>query len=438
MMPRHKRRPPVRRRRYRLNPKVLPTLLLTLVAVGMVIMVVNLLRPDSSISAFSQPTAAPTEAPTPEATLAPAEPTAEPTPAPTEKTVNEARIRAIGDVMVHDDELASALQSDGTYDFAPFFSEVAQSLSDADYTMGNLETTVGEPGKNGYSGYPYFHTPKSLLTALKGAGVDMLTTSNNHCLDRYFDGLVETLDSLDEAGFDHTGTFRSKSEYQTPYVTEVNGIKIGVVAYTYGANGMDERSDPDGVMWGLMFLDNANFEKSAQKLRDAGAEVLIAVPHWGKEYKRAPENSTVDYAKKMAKAGFDVIIGGHPHMVQPIEWIETERADGTTHRTLVAYSLGNFVSAQTDQYKDTGIILDFTIHQEISTGEISITNVGYVPVWVWRYEGSGKNEYRVLPCGAAMDDVPEGISDASKRRLSEAWSETLELMTADGITALRQ
>ena len=125
-------------------------------------------------------------------------------------------------------------------------------------------------------------------------------------------------------------------------------------------------------------------------------------------------------------------------MVQPIEWIETERDDGTTHRTLVAYSLGNFVSAQTDQYKDTGIILDFTIHQEISTGEISITNVGYVPVWVWRYEGSGTNEYRVLPCGAAMDDVPEGMSDASKRRLSEAWSETLELMQTDGITALRK
>ena len=224
MMPRHKRRPPVRRRRYRLNPKVLPTLLLTLVAVGMVIMVVNLLRPDSSISAFSQPTAAPTEAPTPEATLAPAEPNAEPTPAPTEKTANEARIRAIGDVMVHDDELASALQSDGTYDFAQFFSEVAQSLSDADYTMGNLETTVGEPGKNGYSGYPYFHTPKSLLTALKGAGVDMLTTSNNHCLDRYFDGLVETLDSLDEAGFD---LILSNPPYQSDFSVAKRFIEKG-------------------------------------------------------------------------------------------------------------------------------------------------------------------------------------------------------------------
>ena len=146
----------------------------------------------------------------------------------------------------------------------------------------------------------------------------------------------------------------------------------------------------------------------------------------------------MDYAKEMAKAGFDVIIGSHPHMVQPIEWLETTRADGSTGRTLVAYSLGNFVSAQRDQYKDTGIILDFTIRQEIATGDITIEDVGYVPVWVWRYEDGDKNAYRVLPCGAALDALPEGMSDADQARLSEAWSETLELMTADGITALKK
>ena len=162
------------------------------------------------------------------------------------------------------------------------------------------------------------------------------------------------------------------------------------------------------------------------------------MPHWGKEYKRAPEDATVNYARKMAAAGFDVIVGSHPHMVQPIEWLETTQADGSVKRTLVAYSLGNFVSAQRDQYKDTGIILDFTLRKELATGAISVENVGYVPVWVWRYEGDGKNEYRLLPCGAAMDSVPEGMSDSDKRRLSEAWSETLELMTAEGVTALRK
>lgn len=435
MMPRHKRRQG--RRRYRLNPRVLPTALLTLLAVGMVVMVFCLLKPGGPISAFSQPTQAPTAEPTAEPTAVPV-PTEAPTPAPTEKTVEEVRIRAVGDIMVHDDELTSAKQADGSYDFTSFFGPVADSLGDADYTMGNLETTIGAPGKSGYSGYPYFHTPPSLLTALKGTGIDMLTTSNNHCLDRYFDGLVETLDSLDAAGFDHTGTFRSKSEYQTAYVKEINGIRIGVVAYTYGTNGMEEKSDADGVEWGIMYLQNANFEKSAQRLREAGAEVLIAVPHWGKEYKRAPEDATVTYARRMAEAGFDVIVGSHPHMVQPIEWMETTQADGSVKRTLVAYSLGNFVSAQRDQYKDTGIILDFTLRKELSTGAISVENVGYVPVWVWRYEGDGKNEYRLLPCGAAMDSVPEGMSDSDKRRLSEAWSETLELMTAEGVTALRK
>lgn len=431
MMPRHKRRNG--RRRYRLNPKLLPTAGLTLLAVGMVVVVFMMLMPGGSISVFNQPTPTPTAQPT-------AEPTEVPTqaPTPTPQIYNEVRVRAAGDIMVHDDELLSAKQDDGSYDFTSFFGEIADSLGDADYTMANLETTVGEAGSKGYTGYPNFHTPTSLLTALKGAGIDMLTTSNNHCLDRYFDGLVETLDSLDAAGFDHTGTFRNKQEYQTAYVKEVNGIKIGVVAYTYGTNGMEEDSDPDGVEWGIMYLSNANFEKSAQRLREAGAEVLIAVTHWGTEYKRAPDDSTVDYAKEMAKAGFDVIIGSHPHMVQPIEWLETTRADGSTGRTLVAYSLGNFVSAQRDQYKDTGIILDFTIRQEIATGDITIEDVGYVPVWVWRYEDGDKNAYRVLPCGAALDALPEGMSDADQARLSEAWSETLELMTADGITALKK
>ncbi len=431
MMPRHKRR--TGRRRYRLNPKLLPTALLTLLAVGMVVVVFMLVLPGGSISVFNQPTAAPTQAPTAEPTEAPT-----PSPTPTPQLYDEVRVRAAGDIMVHDDELNSAKQADGTYDFTSFFAAIADSLGDADYTMANLETTVGEAGSKGFTGYPNFHTPTSLLTALKGAGIDMLTTSNNHCLDRYFDGLVETLDALDAAGFDHTGTFRNKQEYQTAYVKEVNGIKIGVVAYTYGTNGMEEKSDPDGVEWGIMYLSNANFEKSAQRLRDAGAEVLIAVPHWGTEYKREPDDSTVNYAEKMAKAGFDVIIGSHPHMVQPIEWLETTRADGSTGRTLVAYSLGNFISAQRDQYKDTGIILDFTIRREIATGDITIEDVGYVPVWVWRYGDGDKNAYSVLPCGSALDELPEGMSDDDKARLSEAWSETLELMKAEGVTALKQ
>lgn len=435
MMHRHKRRPV--KRRYRLNPKLLPTLLLALVAVSMVLIICVMLKPNGNMSVFSQPK--PTQVPTSLPTATPAVtsvPTTRPTATP--KIYNEVHVRAAGDIMAHDDQLMSAKQDDGSYDFTSFFSTIAETLSDADLTMANLETTIGEPGTHGYSGYPYFHTPKSLLTVLKGAGIDLLTTSNNHCLDRFFDGLVETLDSIDEAGIAHTGTFRSRQEYQKPYVTEINGIKIGIAAYTYGTNGMEKKSDEEGVKWGIMYLENADFKKSADRLRAAGAELLIAVPHWGKEYKRAPEAETVSYARKMAEAGFDVIIGSHPHMVQPIEWIETERSDGSTGRTLVAYSLGNFISAQRDQYRDTGIVLDFTIRESIDTGAISIADVGYVPVWVWRYADGEKNAYRMLPCGAAMESLPAGISEGDSKRLGEAWNETVELMTTEGITALKK
>ena len=243
----------------------------------MVVVVFMMLMPGGSISVFNQPTPTPTAQPT-------AEPTEVPTqaPTPTPQIYNEVRVRAAGDIMVHDDELLSAKQDDGSYDFTSFFGEIADSLGDADYTMANLETTVGEAGSKGYTGYPNFHTPTSLLTALKGTGIDMLTTSNNHCLDRYFDGLVETLDSLDAAGFDHTGTFRNKQEYQTAYVKEVNGIKIGVVAYTYGTNGMEEDSDPDGVEWGIMYLSNANFEKkraATARSRRRGTDSRAALGH---------------------------------------------------------------------------------------------------------------------------------------------------------------
>ena len=196
MMPRHKRRPPVRRRRYRLNPKVLPTLLLTLVAVGMVIMVVNLLRPDSSISAFSQPTAAPTEAPTPEATLAPAEPTAEPTPAPTEKTANEARIRAIGDVMVHDDELASALHLSAPYLSSLFRRETGCSfrqyllrvrMEKARSLIRSGDRSLAEVARDvGYTDYAQFSktyktyfgiSPRSDFTNIKKTQLDGCSSS---------------------------------------------------------------------------------------------------------------------------------------------------------------------------------------------------------------------------------------------------------------------
>ena len=242
MMPRHKRRPPVRRRRYRLNPKVLPTLLLTLVAVGMVIMVVNLLRPDSSISAFSQPTAAPTEAPTPEATLAPAEPTAEPTPAPTEKTANEARIRAIGDVMVHDDELASALQSDGTYDFAPFFSEVAQSLSDGlhDGQSGNHRGRAGQERLFGLSIFPYAQVAAD---GAQGRGWICSRPATITALTQVLRWLGR------DAGFAGRGGLRphrhvpQQSSIRRPTSPRVNGIKIGVVAIHMAPTAWMNNSD---------------------------------------------------------------------------------------------------------------------------------------------------------------------------------------------------
>ena len=181
----------------------------------------------------------------------------------------------------------------------------------------------------------------------------------------------------------------------------------------------------------------------------AGAEVIVAVTHWGEEYKRAPEAATVNYARELVAAGADVIIGGHPHMVQPAEYITATDANGRTRTALCVYSLGNFLSQHEVQYTDSGIVFEFTI-QENTDGSFSIVQPGYVPVYAWKwpvldYEGNEVKsaredrkkfpvyEVRVLPIAPYMETPPEGMDEAQHNRLRECWFETLEVMGANNV-----
>ena len=349
-----------------------------------------------------------------------ADPTAIPTMTvpPEPVRLRSVRIRAAGDLMMHKKQLAIAKQKDGSYDFHPQYALIADSLADADYTIANLETTIGRYENRPYSGYPMFNTPESLLDAVKDAGVDFLTLANNHMLDRYFEGMVHTVQLVDDYGFDHGGAYRTPEEQAAPVVVEAGGIKIGMLCYTQMTNGMERFCKTDPKTYGIGYLDSSTFAEDVRRVRDAGAEVVIAMPHWGQEYKRTPEPNTVALAKKLVAAGVDVVLGSHPHMVQPVEFVEAEG-----HRGLVAYSLGNFIDNMLKRYTDSGIILEFTV-QETQDGGFAITNVGIVPVYCWKQDAN----IQTVASLKYLDEPPEGMSSGTWQRMKDSYWELRDLI----------
>ena len=385
------------------------------------------------------PTEEPLRTPAPAATAAPdpdlpssAWPAMEaPTPEPAffPRTVT---VRAVGDLMMHKKQLDIARRADGTYSFGEQYALVAESLKSADYTIGNLETTVGLVGREGFSGYPRFNAPESLLETIRESGVDFLTLANNHMLDRYFDGMVQTVSLVEKHGFDFGGANRSQAEMDAPNVVEVNGIKLGMLCYAQHTNGMERHSSVRAKEYGISYLGKADFVSDVKKLRAAGAEVVIAMPHWGAEYERQPGTYALNMAKRMAEAGVDVILGSHPHVVQPVRFLEVKLPSGETHRTLVAYSLGNFISNMSRPFTDMGIILEFTLVEK-GTGGFSVENVGYVPVYCWR---SGRT-LQSLPAPKCLDAPPAGMSSGRVSQMRSGVN-ALSKLIGSGIAQLRE
>ena len=349
---------------------------------------------------------------------------------PEEDILDAARFRAAGDLMVHQKQLDIALQPDGSYDFHPQYAEVSGLLGNADYTIANLETTVGRVGEQEYSGYPRFNTPEELLDALHDAGVNFLTLANNHILDRDYEGMIATADNVEARGFDFGGVSRTPQEKEKPVIVEVRGIRAGFLCFTDTMNRdisceTEEEAKTRAAAYGVKTLINTDFGKEVKKLRDAGAEVVFALPHWGEEYRRKPGADTVEYAKKLIAAGVDVVLGSHSHMVQSVEFLAVETGEGKTRRGLVAYSLGNFISNQSDRYTDSGIVLDFTVRRRREG--ISIEDVRVLPTYCWR------RDHMIQPlCSKKyLNTAPAGMDEDTLLRLRESYEELRELIDKD-------
>lgn len=355
--------------------------------------------------------------------------------------LRSARIRSVGDFVIHEQlyTQAKALGRETQaykYDFTPMLSYIRDYFADADYTVANVDGPMGGEGKRGYASYPQFNTPEDLIPILKDCGVDMLTLSNNHALDTYFDGFKAQIKNLQACGMDYCGGAATQQEHDTPVIREINGIKIGFLNYTTSTNTMENYCSKDAVKYGVNTVGNANFSKDVKAMRAAGAEVIVAYMHWGKEYERTPNADQRTYAKKLAKAGVDVIIGSHPHVVQPTYWLSTGQEDGTVKKCLCVCSLGNFISNQRKsvnkkgetelEYTDEGILFDFTI-RETEPGKFEIVAPAYIPIYVWRTDtADGGFMYNVLPIGDYYAERPDGMADADYERMKEAYGEVID------------
>jgi poly-gamma-glutamate capsule biosynthesis protein CapA/YwtB (metallophosphatase superfamily) len=343
----------------------------------------------------------------------------------TTELTRDITIAAVGDVLPHIGILSSARDSNtGRYDFWPVFQPIAPYLANADYTVVNLETRLAGPS-TGYTGYPMFNSPIELAQALKKAGVDLAATANNHCLDRGWPGIVGTLDRLDQVGIAHVGTYRSMAEKRTPLVVDINGIKVGFLNYAAYLNNLEPPKEHAAYAVNTLNVDKVAEE--AMLARMYGAEVVIAILHYGNEYWRQPSaeqikvsQGTIDYDGLLSR-GVDVIIGAHPHVVEPIAHL-LQYAAWKANDTYVAYSLGNFVSAQRKRYTDSGLIA--YVHIQKTGLRVNVTGVSYLPVYVQRSVAQSPVQYRILPVLPGLSpgsDVPLSLAD--NQRMDQVWEE---------------
>ena len=254
--------------------------------------------------------------------------------------------------MQHKEQLQAARRADGTYCYDDCFSLVKPEINAADIAVCNFETTLGGPP---YSGYPNFCSPDELAQAVKDAGFNIFLTANNHCLDRRNRGLIRTLDVLDSLGIAHLGTYRNQAERDSlyPYMIEYDGIRIALLNYTYDTNGIPV-SEPCIVN----YIDTAIIRTDIGHAKQLKADCIIACMHWGTEYMTKPDASQKQLEDWLYAHGVDHIIGGHPHVVQPVRTLPDYRGRASEHLTV--WSLGNYISNMSAPHTDHGLAV--TLH----------------------------------------------------------------------------
>ena len=365
--------------------KLLPLVLVAVVAVVLIIKTVGGKKPEES-----PPTTVETQ---------PVEPVA------------SATVGVQGDLLMHKPVITACTTEDGGYDFESIFRYVAEYTARYDYSVANLETTLG--GDNYvYQGYPKFNCPDGIVEAAKDAGIDMLLTANNHCSDTTTEGVLRTVKRVREMGLTPLGTQLSDEEPKYA-VVDVNGIKVGMAAYTYATSEVGGRPSLNfekevtevGLVNYFTYDNLETFYSEVQsvlsQMRSDGAEATMLYVHWGTEYSLQADSAQRMIAQKMCDMGVDVIVGGHPHVVEPMELL-TSSSD-SRHKTAVIYSLGNAVSNQRRDlmtlntgHTEDGAVFTVTF-EKYADGGVYVADVNVMPTWVNLHSVDEKQEYNIVP-----------------------------------------
>ena len=320
---------------------------------------------------------------------------------------------AAGDLLIHDAIIQSAGDASGDgYDFKPMFQYVKDLIRNSDIAICNLETTIS--GKNhGYRGYPEFNAPEELVDAIKECGFTVISTANNHAVDYGEKGICATLDAVRRRGLYGIGTSDSPDPDRRNLILDFGFVKVGLNAYTYGTN---EHYVPKDKPWMINMIDFDLFGRDVVNMRRRGAGLIVLGLHAGEEYLTMPDKDQVSYVGKMRDLGVDIILGNHPHIVQPA----IEDPEGNFY---IIYSIGNLLSNQRQDLCDTGVILDIEIGEKGGRGRIK--EVTYHPTYVHRWEEGGKFQYRIVPLEKYKEigeRLPEFPFEKSEMMLRHVYS----------------
>lgn len=333
------------------------------------------------------------------------------------------RLSFVGDLMCHSVQYQYAQVGKDSFDFSPVYRYVKNIFIDSDYVFGNLETVTAGKEKI-YTGYPMFNSPYSFASDLKKVGFNFLFTSNNHSFDRGEYGVLKTLDNLIKNNINYTGTFGSKNDRDSIRIIIIKGISFALLSYSYSTNG---NTIPKGKEYLVNLIDDGLIKKDIEKAKSLNADCIIVYFHFGDEYKREPNHYQRKNVEKAIEYGADVIIGSHPHVVQPIEIFP--KKGGKVDSVLVAFSLGNFISNQRWRYSDAGVILQIEITKNISSNSIYLSKKNIIPTYVYKGIIEGRKEYVILP--ETFIDNNTNISFLSKSdslKIKEAFRDTKEII----------
>lgn len=335
----------------------------------------------------------------------------------------------VGDIMGHGPQIESAaLEPNKLYDYSPCFRFLKPILEQADLAIGNLELTL--PGRPPYTGYPTFKSPDELALALRAASFDLLVTANNHSNDGGLIGVQNTIKTLEKNGFYQTGTFIDSAHRAAlyPLIVYKGNFKLAFLNYTYGTNGI-----PNHKPSVVNLIDEKAIKADIEAAKMHKPDAIITVVHWGDEYQLAENERQRALAQKILNWGSTMVIGAHPHVVQPIKSYPVQEANGSTRNGLVVYSMGNFISAQTKTYTDIGLMVEIELEkrsavssqQSATSGQplTTISKVEYIPLYRYIYRpAAGKPVYMTVPVSAfengemqSLQPMPETTRAAMKQ-----------------------